>query len=109
MTKLCDFQHDTPQDFDIPVVKIIYLVKRKTCNKWYNLKYYCQQSITNATFNATLSVQSVHNHKVSTFKVSCTHAFRRLVRSLTALLIGSCGMSFHINCKAAFSSAIVFD
>jgi len=27
MTKLCDFKHDTPQDFDI--VKNIYLVKRQ--------------------------------------------------------------------------------
>src|SRR6218665_3026609 len=40
--------------------------------------------------------------------LTCMHAFRRLAKSLTALLIGSCGMSLHINCKAAFSSAIVF-
>src|SRR6218665_2493021 len=35
--------------------------------------------------------------------LTCTHAFRRLVKSLTALFIGSCGMLSHINCKAAFS------
>src|SRR6218665_2174770 len=34
--------------------------------------------------------------------LTCTHAFRRLVKSLTALLIGSCGMSSHINLQRGF-------
>src|SRR6218665_1585748 len=52
----CDFKRDTSQDFD--VVKNIYLVKRQ--EHVTNGTTYCQQSITNATFNVTLSVQSVH-------------------------------------------------
>jgi hypothetical protein len=49
-----------PHDYDM--AKNIYLVKRQeTRNKLYNLKYFLQQSITNCTFNVTLSVQSVHH------------------------------------------------
>ena len=64
MTKLCDFKRDTPQDFGIDfdiVIKYLLSKETRTRNKWYNLKYYCQQSITNAAFNVTLSVQSVHH------------------------------------------------
>ena len=47
--KVMLFQTRHPPDFDI--VKNIYLAKRQ--EHVTNLKYYCQHSITNATFNAT--------------------------------------------------------
>src|SRR6218665_1319284 len=76
MTKLCYIKRDTPQNFDIVKHNYLGLLSKETRkrNKWCNLKHYCQQSITNVTFNVTLSVQSVQCPPLT-----CTHAFGRFI------------------------------
>ena len=91
----------TRQHHGFDVVKIFNSKETKTRNKLYN--YFLQQSITNCSFNVTLSVQSVHHWPA---RIPSGVLWR--LKSLTALLMGCCGTSFHIDCKASFSSAIVF-
>src|SRR6218665_896253 len=60
----------------------IMMKEIRTRNKWYNLKYYCQQSITNATFTVTLSGQSVQSvHKMRLVSRTLNRCSRALARS----------------------------
>jgi len=67
-------------------------LKMQEHEKLYNLK----QSIISSTFSVTLNVQS-------------DHPWPERLKSLTAFLIGSCGISSHIDCKPCLALAAVCD
>ena len=99
MTKLCDFKRNNLTV--LTWLKYLLIVKREEHVTNCTTKFLLHQSITNLYFQYHIKCS-----KCPPF--ACMHAFRRFVKSLTAFLIGSCGTSSHIDCKASFSSAIIF-
>jgi len=57
MTKLCDFKRDNPS---VLTWLTIYTNSKETRTQQIVQQIFLQQSITNCTFNVTLSVHNVH-------------------------------------------------